>query len=213
MGLVMRPPVSLRYKLTYAGRPAGEEALVLEAVRHGLRLTLTAEVTLPLPKTRQRWVSEMDPAGLPRRFVERVEGREARVFEVEFLREEGVVVGRGQGDVVLPYVVDYHDPLSLIYALSRFEGEYAMFHMVGGRAYAERLPDETLEMPWGAVAARVFRLRPGIGLVYFDSEGIPLRFTQRLGGHVFEARLERFERETPEPKPKGRRGRRRRRRR
>lgn len=125
----MRAPLELKYALTYAGMPAGEQTLTLERKGRGLRMRLLADVRLPLPRTRQEWISEMDASGLPLRYSERVEGRETRVFDLEFLRSEGVVVGK---DVVLPYIVDYHDPLSLILALSHFQGEARTLHLVGG---------------------------------------------------------------------------------
>ncbi len=207
----MRAPTRLRYRLTYAGHPAGEETLLFEPHADGYRMKLSADVLLPLPKTHQEWESVMDERGVPRRYVERVEGRGTRVLDLEFLSEEGVVVGK---DLVLPYVVDYHDPLSLILALSRFQGEVLTLPMVGGRVHATRLPDEELTFPWGKVPARVFRLRPGLSLVYFDRQGRPVKFVQKLGQHVFEAALvEAFEGEQrPEPaKQKARRRRRRRR--
>ena len=219
MGLV-KAPVLLKYKLSYAGREAGEQQLRYERTRAGSRMTLTADVALPLPRTKQRWVSEMDARGVPLKFSERVEGRQNKVYEVEFLRDEGVVVTRGEPEFVLPYVVDYHDPLSLLLALPRVEEEAATFPMVGGRAHAERLAEEELELPWGTVRARAWRLRPGVSLVYFDPEGYPLRFSQQVGGHVFEAELTEVVHEPepearPEKKKKSRRrgGRRRRRRR
>ncbi len=206
----MKAPTRLRYDLSYAGRPAGEEELIFEPTREGYRMRLYAEVALPLPKTRQEWTSVMDERGLPLRYTERVEGRGTRVFDLEFLRDEGVVVGK---DLVLPYVTDYHDPLSLILALSRFEGEVLTLPMVGGRVHAKRLPDQELEFPWGAVKTRVFRLRPGVSVIHFDAEGRPVRFAQRLGQYVFEARLrEAFEYEPQKEKEKKRPRRRRRKR-
>ncbi len=206
----MRAPTRLRYRLSYAGMPAGEETLTLDPYAGGYRMRLVADVLLPLPKTHQEWESVMDERGVPLRYVERVEGRGTRVLDLEFLRDEGVVVGK---DLVLPYVVDYHDPLSLILALSRFQGEALTLPMVGGRAHATRLPDEELAFPWGKVRARVFRLRPGLSLVYFDLEGRPVKFVQKLGQHVFEATLtEAFEGEAKKeerPRPKKRRRRRR----
>ena len=182
----MYAPTRLRYQLKYAGRPAGEETLTLEKKGEGYRMRLVADVALPLPKTHQEWESVMDERGIPLRYVERVEGRGTRVFDLEFLRDEGVVVGK---DLVLPYVVDYHDPLSLILALSRAEDEVVTLPMVGGRVHATRLPDTELAFPWGKVPAKVYRLRPGVSYIYFDREGRPLKFLQRVGQHVFEAVL------------------------
>ncbi len=185
------------YRLSYGGSPAGEETLEVVEKGSGLRLLLTAEVWLPLPKTRQRWQSDLDERGFPVFFAERVEGREQRVFRVEFLREEGlVVVSQGGEGLGLPYVVDYHDPLSLLHALSELDlevGQAVRFHLVGGRAYAERLPDQE--------GLRVLRLRPGLSYLYFQGN-LPVRFLQQVGEHVFEARLEGVEKS---PKGKGRR--------
>lgn len=103
-------PQTLRYNLRFAGQAAGEQRLTLEPLRWGSRLILEATVELPSarfgePRTRQRWESELDPTGYPRRYRERVEGREARVMEVEFLRDEGlVVVSQGKEDLAIPYV-------------------------------------------------------------------------------------------------------------
>ena len=205
----MRAPTRLRYQLKYAGMPAGEETLTFEKKGEGFRMRLVADVALPLPKTRQEWESVMDARGIPLRYVERVEGRGTRVFDLEFLRDEGVVVGK---DLVLPYVVDYHDPLSVILKLSKSEEAVLTLPLVGGRVHASRLPDTELAFPWGKVPVKVYRLRPGVSYVYYDREGRPVKFVQKLGQHVFEAVLtEAFEGE-PEPsrqKPRKKRRRRR----
>jgi len=186
-------PLSLRYALKYGGRSAGEQRLLLEPRREGLRVTLEANVELPLPKTHQRWESELDSEGLPRRYRERVEGNGARVMEVDFSREDGLVtVSQGREDFAIPYLADMHDPLSLILAVSDLKldvGEVEMFVMVGGRAYVERVPDQTVELPVGERTVRVYRLRPGLSLLYFDQDGYPVRLTQKVGEHVFEAEL------------------------
>jgi hypothetical protein len=166
-------PQALRYSLRYAGHPAGEQRLTLEPRRDGLRVVLEATVELPLPKTRQRWESELDREGLPRRYRERVEGNGARVMEVDF---------------AIPYLTQMHDPLSLILAVGALDievGQIEKFALVGGRAYVERLPDQTIEER----TLRVYRLRPGLSLLYFDQEGYPVRLTQKVGEHVFEADL------------------------
>jgi len=175
-------------------------------------------VALPLPRTKQRWVSEMDPSGIPLKFSERVEGRQNKLYEIEFLRDEGVVVTKGSPEFLLPYTTDYHDPLSLLLALGEAEEDLLTLPMVGGRVHAERVGSETLTMPWGEVAAVAWRLRPGVSLVYFDSEGYPLKFSQQVGGHVFESTLyevvhEPEPEEQPRKKSRRRGGRRRRRRR
>jgi len=218
--VLVKAPVLLKYKLSYAGREAGEQQLRFENTRTGQRLVLTASVSLPLPRTKQRWVSEMDPRGIPYKFRERVEGRQNRVYEVEFLRDDGVVVTRGEPEFVLPYVVDYHDPLSLILALGRAKDEVLTLPLLGGHVHAERVGEETLALPWGSVQARSWRLRPGVSLIYYDDEGYPLKFSQQVGGHVFEAGLTEIVHQPepeaqPEKKKKSRRrgGRRRRRRR
>ncbi|MGQ9753683.1 MAG: DUF3108 domain-containing protein [Thermaceae bacterium] len=180
----MRPGVYV-YHLAYGGSPAGEAVLEVVERGRGVRLSLTSEVWLPPPRVRQRWQSDLDEHGFPLFYAER---KEERVFRVEFLREEGqVVLTQGGESLGLPYVVDYHDPLSLLYALSRLDlevGQVARFHLVGGRAYAKRLPDQE--------GFRVYRLRPGVSYLYFQ-EGLPVRMVQEAEGHVFEARLERVE--------------------
>jgi len=205
----MRAPTRLHYQLKYAGMPAGEETLILEKKGEGYRMRLVADVALPLPKTRQEWESVMDARGIPLRYVERVEGRGTRVLDLEFLRDEGVVVGK---DLVLPYVVDYHDPLSLILKLGRSEEATLTLPMVGGRVHATRLPDAELAFPWGKVPVKVYRLRPGVSYVYYDREGRPVKFVQKLGQHVFEAvLLEAFEGKAEPERPPNRKRRRRKR--
>jgi hypothetical protein len=188
---------ALRYSLRYAGHAAGEQRLTLEPRRDGLRVVLEANVELPLPKTRQRWESELDHQGLPRRYRERVEDHGTRVMEVAFSREDGlVVVSQGKEDLALPYLSETHDPLSLILAVGALNievGQVEKFALVGGRAYVERLPDQTIELgvegQKKAQSVRVYRLRPGLSLLYFDQEGYPVRLTQKVGEHVFEADL------------------------
>ncbi|MBO1435974.1 DUF3108 domain-containing protein [Meiothermus sp. CFH 77666] len=195
-------PQSLRYSLRYAGHSAGEQRLTVEPRRDGLRLTLEANVELPPPKTRQRWESEVDREGLPRRYRERVEGNGARVMEVDFSREDGLVtVSQGRDDFAIPYLADMYDPLSLILAVGRLNlevGGVEKFALVGGRAYVERLPDQALEVDTGGEKTlrnmRVYRLRPGLSLLYFDEDGYPVRLTQKVGEHVFEAELVQVER-------------------
>jgi hypothetical protein len=187
----------LRYTLRYAGHPAGEQRLSLEPRRDGLRLTLEASVELPLPKTRQRWESEVDRQGLPLRYRERVEGGGARLMEVEFSRQDGLVtVSQGKDEFAIPYLAQIYDPLSLILAVGELKlavGEVEKFALVGGRAYAERLPDQSVEVVASGERVernvRVYRLRPGLSLLYFDQEGYPVRLTQKVGEHVFEAEL------------------------
>lgn len=185
----------LRYSLKYAGHSAGEQRITLEPRRDGTRLTLEASVDLPLPKTRQRWESDIDSEGLPRRYRERVEGGGTRVMDVEFSREDGLVtVSQGKEDFAIPYLAEMYDPLSLIWAVGDLElgvGEVEVFAMVGGRAYAERLPDQNLLLPWsdGEQPVRVYRLRPGLSLLYFDADGYPVKLTQKIGEHIFEAEL------------------------
>jgi len=182
-------PATYLYRYFFAGEPAGEGRLEVRPQEEGVKATLTAEVSLPLPKTRQRWQTETDREGFSRYFAERVEAREARVFTVERLEEEGVIlVSQGKESLALPYLAPYHDPLSLLLALSRLElipGDVARFPMPGGRAYVERLPDLEVE---GRVRQH-FRLRPGLSLVQLE-EGIPVRIAQQVGDHVFEALLE-----------------------
>jgi hypothetical protein len=100
-----------------------------------------------------------------------------------------VLVSQGKESLALPYLTPYHDPLSLLLALSPGfpwnPGDVARFPMPGGRAYVERLPDLEVE---GRVRQH-FRLRPGLSLVQLE-EGIPVRIAQQVGDHVFEAVLE-----------------------
>ncbi|RTH05804.1 hypothetical protein CSW47_04350 [Thermus scotoductus] len=188
-------PAVYVYRYFFAGEEAGEGRLeVRPQPEGGMKATLTAEVNLPLPKTRQRWQTETDAEGFSLYFAERVEGRESRVFTVERLEEEGVVlVTQGKESVAFPLLSPYHDPLSLILALPRLDlapGEVVRFAMPGGRVYVERLPDLEVE---GRVR-RHLRLRPGLTLVQVE-EGLPVRMAQQVGDHVFEAVLEGVEAE------------------
>ncbi len=210
---------SWTYQLKYAGQPAGVERLTLKPSGRGARILLEAQVDFPLPKTRQRWESDTDGAGFPRRYVERVEGGGTRVTEIEFSRDEGVVVvSQGKEDLALPYIQDFHDPLSLIFAIPQLgleAGAMRQLAMVGGRVYVERLPDQVLALSWGEEAVQVFRLRPGLSLVYYAPSGEPLKFTQKVGEHVFEAEISQVEmtESAPEPRPKNHARKRRRRKR
>ncbi|MFN4072121.1 MAG: hypothetical protein ACK4G4_01680 [Thermus sp.] len=183
-----RPAVYV-YRYFFAGEEAGEGRLEVHPQPLGVKATLTAEVNLPLPKTRQRWQTETDAEGFSLYFAERVEGRESRVFTVERLEEEGVVlVSQGKESVALPFVAPYHDPLSLLLALPRLvlePGEVARFPMPGGRVYVERLAD--LEVK--GRMRRHYRLRPGLTLVELE-EGLPVRMAQQVQDHVFEAVLQ-----------------------
>ncbi|MEZ0320742.1 MULTISPECIES: hypothetical protein [Thermus] len=188
-------PAVYVYRYFFAGEEAGEGRLeVRPQPEGGMKATLTAEVNLPLPKTRQRWQTETDAEGFSLYFAERVEGRESRVFTVERLEEEGVVlVTQGKESVAFPLLSPYHDPLSLILALPRLDlapGEVVRFAMPGGRVYVERLPDLEVE----GRLRRHFRLRPGLTLVQVE-EGLPVRMAQQVGDHVFEAVLEGVEAE------------------
>lgn len=183
-------PAVYVYRYFFAGEEAGEGRLEVRPLPGGgVKATLTAEVNLPLPKTRQRWQTETDAEGFSLYFAERVEGRESRVFTVERLEEEGVVlVTQGKESVALPFVAPYHDPLSLLLALPRLAlepGGVARFPMPGGRVYVERLAD--LEV--NGRMRRHYRLRPGLTLVELE-EGLPARMAQQVQDHVFEAVLE-----------------------
>ena len=198
-------PQALRYSLKYSGHPAGAQTLSMMPVANGSRLVLEAQVDLPLPKTRQRWESDIDEEGLPRRYLERVEGGGNRLLEMEFSKSDGlVVVSQGKEDVAIPYLAEMYDPLSLLLAVTQLElelGEVEMFPMVGGRAYAERLPDQTIALPYGEQLVRVYRLRPGLSLIYLDADNYPVRLTQKVGDHVFEAELQKVERIDSLPPP------------
>lgn len=182
-------PATYRYRYLFAGEPAGEGRLEVRPQVLGVRATLVAEVELPLPRVRQRWQTETDAEGFSRYFAERVEGREARVFVVERLEEEGVVlVTQGRESLALPFVMPYHDPLSLLLALPRLAllpGEVVRFPMPGGRVYVERLSDLEAE---GRLRQQ-YRLRPGLTVVQLEGE-LPVRLAQQVEGHVFEAVLE-----------------------
>lgn len=198
-------PQALRYSLKYSGHPAGAQTLSMMPMPSGSRLVLEAQVDLPLPKTRQRWESDIDEDGLPRRYLERVEGGGNRLLEMEFSKSDGlVVVSQGKEDVAIPYLAEMHDPLSLLLAVTQLEleiGQVEMFPMVGGRAYAERLPDQTIALPYGEQLVRVYRLRPGLSLIYLDADSYPVRLTQKVGDHVFEAELQKVERIDSLPSP------------
>lgn len=189
----------LHYQLSFAGQPAGSQKLRLEPGRRGLRLLLEAQVDLPTPRTRQRWESQLGEEGSSRRYLERIEGREARSIEMEFLPRDGVVtVSQGRETFSMPYLTPLYDPLALLWAVCGLEmsvGEARRFEMVGGRAYAERIPDQELVMQGEPQTVRVFRLRPGMSLIYVDQQGVPVRLSQKVGERVFEANLVKLEAE------------------
>jgi hypothetical protein len=198
-------PQALRYSLKYSGHPAGTQTLSMMPVAKGSRLVLEAQVDMPSPKTRQRWESDIGEDGLPRRYLERVEGGGNRLLEMTFSKSDGLVlVSQGKEDVAVPYLAEMYDPLSLLLAVTQLElepGEVEMFPMVGGRAYAERLPDQTIALPYGEQLVRVYRLRPGLSLIYLDADNYPVRLTQKVGDQVFEAELQKVERIDGLPSP------------
>ena len=197
--MTVDPTRILHYQLSFAGQPAGSQKLRVEPGRRGLRLLLEAQVDLPAPRTRQRWESQLGEEGSSRRYLERIEGRDARSLEMEFLPREGVVtVSQGRESFSIPYLTPLYDPLARLWAGCGLEmgvGEARRFEMVGGRAYVERIPDQELLLQGQAQPVRVFRLRPGISLVHVDSAGIPVRLSQKVGDKVFEANLIRLDRE------------------
>lgn len=195
------------YQLSFAGQPAGSQKLRVEPLRKGARLLLEAQVEQPTPKTRQRWESIVTDEGHSRRYIERVEGREVRQMEMEFLAREGVVtVSQGKEDFALPYLTALYDPLALLLAVCRSEmaiGQAQRFEMVGGRAYVERLANQALVHQGQESEVRVFRLRPGMSLVFLSGEGVPLKLSQKVGDRVFEATLAKVEQDNPKnPPPK-----------
>ncbi|GAA6733409.1 hypothetical protein YIM1640_04820 [Thermus oshimai] len=174
------------YRFFHAGEPAGEGRLEVMPGREGVKATFQAELLLPLPRTKVRLSTETDLEGFSRYFSERVEGREARVFTVERLEGEGLVmVSQGKESLAYPYLAPYHDALSLLLALPHLDllpGEVARFALPGGRAYVERLPDLEAE----GRPLRQYRLRPGLTLVQVEGDRV-VRVAQQVGDHVFEA--------------------------
>ncbi len=190
----MRPPslgpCAFPLALFHGGGPVGRGSLEVGPVREGLRARLSVQVQLAAPplEARLHWESRLDAQGFSRFFQERVEVlgggrvREVRVFQVERLEEEGLVlVSQGKESLAYPDLTPYHDPLSLLLYLPRLAlgpGEAVGFPMPGGRAYVERLPGEGL----------AYRLRPGLTLVEV-AQGWPLRVAQQVGSRVFEVRF------------------------
>jgi hypothetical protein len=193
MNRILQEMQSLHYKLSYAGRPAGEQYLSIEPGRGGAKVVLEAVVELPHPRTRQRWESDIEPTGFPGRYRERVDGSTSRSIEVVFSKQEGLaILSQGRESTTVPYITDAHDPLSIIFAVGELAlevGQIHQFAMVGGRAYVERLADETEDEK----TLTVYRLRPGLSLIYFSAEGYPVKLTQQVGEHIFEAGLAEIE--------------------
>lgn len=167
------------YALLYRGEEAGEARLKVE----GSKASLEAQLLYPL-RVEERWRTEWDPEGFSLYFSERVEGREARLFTVERLPEEGLVlVSQGKETLALPDLTPYHDPLSLLLALPGLDlppGGVVAFPMPGGRVYVEALEAEE--------GRRRYRLRPGLTLAEVE-EGLLVGVVQRLEGHLVEMRL------------------------
>lgn len=190
----MESAQQLKYSLKFGGHNAGEQNIYMENLPRGMKYTLEANVDLPQPKTRQRWESEVDEKGFPFRYMERVDSGGQRKLEIEFSREDLLVtVSVGREDFAIPYLVDMHDPLSLIFAVSKLnlnQGEVQMYPMVGGRVYVERMGDQVVNTPTGEKQTRVYRLRPGMSLVHLDENNLPVRMTQKIGDNVFEADLQ-----------------------
>ncbi len=167
------------YALLYRGEEAGEARLRVE----GRKASLEAELLYPI-RAEERWRSEVDEAGFSLYFSERVEGREARVFTVERLPEEGLVlVSQGKESLALPDLVPYHDPLSLLLALPGLDlpvGGVVRYAMPGGRVYVEALEAEG--------ERKRYRLRPGLTLAEVEG-GVLVGVAQGLSGGRVEMRL------------------------
>jgi hypothetical protein len=186
-------PEELHYTLSYAGRTAGTLRWMAQLEKGMIVVRLEANFTGIIGQgVRRVQTSKIDPyTRLPIQFTEN-NGQGGHHFEANFDRRSGLVtVKQNRDEASQALTQDYHDPLSIIQLLREMpEGATGTrVPMIGGSVVIARLPDETIETQSGPKLARVFYLRPGVGLVYLEAQAPhrPLRFSQAVGKHMLEA--------------------------
>jgi Protein of unknown function (DUF3108) len=186
-------PEELNYTLSYADRTAGTMRWTAQLEKGMIVVRLEANFTGIIGQgVRRVQTSKIDPyTRLPIQFTEN-NGQGGHHFEVNFDRRSGLVtVKQNRDEASQALTQDYHDPLSIIQLLREMPDDATgtRVPMIGGSVVIARLPDEIIETHAGPKLARVFYLRPGVGLVYLDAQAPhrPLRFSQAVGKFMLEA--------------------------
>ncbi len=186
-------PEELHYTLSYADRTAGTLRWTAQLEKGMIVVRLEANFTGIIGQgVRRVQTSKIDPyTRLPIQFTEN-NGQGGHHFEVNFDRRSGLVtVKQNRDEASQALTQDYHDPLSIIQLLRDMPDDATgtRVPMIGGSVVIARLPDEIIETQSGPKLARVFYLRPGVGLVYLDAQAPhrPLRFSQAVGKFMLEA--------------------------
>jgi hypothetical protein len=187
-------PEEFVFQLQYAGRSAGTIRWLSGPDREHWLIRVETNFTGILGAVRRVQVSKLERAsGLPVSYIES-DGGNGRAFETTFDRKTGLVTVHQHRDVAsVALTQDYHDPVSVLQMLRTLPVETSSLRvaMVGGTVLIARLPDETVQAPWGEVNAHVFYLRPGIGLVYIESDAPHriLKLGQTVGKFMLEGWL------------------------
>jgi Protein of unknown function (DUF3108) len=192
-------PEEFVFQLQYAGRPAGTIRWLsgpgsAGPDREHWLIRVETNFTGVLGAVRRVQVSKLERAtGLPVSYIES-DGGSGRAFETTFDRKSGLVTVHQHRDVAsVALTQDYLDPVSVLQMLRTLSPETSSLRvpMVGGTVLIARLPDETVQAPWGEVNAHVFYLRPGIGLVYIEADAPHriLKLGQTVGKFMLEGWL------------------------
>jgi hypothetical protein len=192
-------PEEFVFQLQYAGRPAGTIRWLSGPGSAGpdrdhWLIRVETNFTGVLGAVRRVQVSKLEKAtGLPVSYIES-DGGSGRAFETTFDRKSGLVTVHQHRDVAsVALTQDYLDPVSVLQMLRTLSPETWSLRvpMVGGTVLIARLPDETVQAPWGEVNAHVFYLRPGIGLVYIEADAPHriLKLGQTVGKFMLEGWL------------------------
>jgi Protein of unknown function (DUF3108) len=186
-------PEELHYTLSYADRTAGTLRWTAQLEKGMIVVRLEANFTGIIGQgVRRVQTSKIDPyTRLPIQFTEN-NGQGGHHFEANFDRRSGLVtIKQNRDEASQALTQDYHDPLSIIQLLREMpeDATGTRVPMIGGSVVIARLPDETIQTHSGPKLARVFYLRPGVGLVYLDAQAPhrPLRFSQAVGKFMLEA--------------------------
>ena len=187
-------PEDLHYTVTLDGAPAGSAHWTIGPERNATVIRRETIFSGPLGQGRKLEVSKLD-GGRPSMFTESGDGVGRGHFEVISDRRTGLLtVRQGRDEAYTALIQEVLDPLLLIQALRLTPADVRWLRvpMVGGTILATRLPDATLEAPWGEVEARVWYVRPGVNVVYLEAEAPfrPLRLTQETDLGVMEFVLE-----------------------
>jgi hypothetical protein len=175
------------YRLTYRGRPAGNQVMKTEVAGKVRRMELKAAFQGPLGNVtvlqRSRSSAQHHHS---LRFSEETQEREGkRVFDVQFDSATGLVrATTGPKDTAtVPYIRPYRDPLSLLGQVRALAGESAHGVAMLGKDVTVLLMGE-VELPTalGERRAWAYKVHPGNSLVYVDMEPphAILKLTQRL---------------------------------